>query len=92
MMLLRFRPRSGSPGLALMATSLMLASGAWSAPAAWAQSESYLLKRGSNVGPSTRIKPVDCVTAADGSVTCNTAIENSPSDTPAKPEYSPFKN
>ncbi|WP_457767821.1 hypothetical protein [Cyanobium sp. ULC084] len=91
-MLLRFRPRSGSLWLALMATALMLVSGTWSAPAAWAQSESYLLKRGSNVGPSTRIKPVDCVTAADGSVTCNTAIENSPSDTPAKPEYSPFKN
>jgi len=35
---------------------------------------------------------VDCVTAADGSVTCKTVIENSPSDTPARPEVSPFKN
>jgi len=82
------------PGSAATATALVMAATAavWSGLPAMAQSESFLLKRGSNVGPSTRIKPVNCVTAADGSVTCNTAIENSPSDTPAKPDYSPFKN
>jgi hypothetical protein len=79
-------------GLSFAATVVALAAVGWSGSPVVAQSESFLLKRGSNVGPSTRIKPVNCVTAADGSVTCNTAIENSPSDTPAKPEYSPFKN
>jgi len=87
----------GSPGLGLarlgfLATALTMAAGVLSPLPADAQSESYLLKPGSNVGPSTKIKPVNCVTAADGSVTCNTAIENSPSDTPAKPEFSPFRN
>ncbi len=51
-----------------------------------------MLQRGSNVGPATQIKPINCVTAADGSVTCDTKIENPPSDTPAKPSYQPFKN
>jgi hypothetical protein len=60
--------------------------------AAQAQVESFMLKRGSNVGPETQIKPTNCVTAADGSITCDTVIENSPSDTPAKPTYQPFKN
>jgi hypothetical protein len=59
---------------------------------ALAQVESFMLQRGSNVGPETKIKPTNCVTAADGSVTCNTVIENPPGNTPAKPKYQPFKN
>ena len=51
-----------------------------------------MLQPGSNVGPSTKIQPVNCVTAADGSVTCDTKIENSPSDTPARPSYQRFGN
>ena len=51
-----------------------------------------MLKPGSNVGPATQVKPTTCVTAADGSVTCDTKIVNPPSDTPAKPSYQPFKN
>jgi hypothetical protein len=60
--------------------------------AAQAQVESFMLKRGSSVGPETQIKPTNCVTATDGSITCDTVIQNSPSDTPAKPNYQPFKN
>ena len=60
--------------------------------AAQAQVESFMLKRGGNVGPETQIKPTNCVTAADGSITCDTVIENPPSDTPAKPNFQPFKN
>ena len=60
--------------------------------AAQAQVESFMLKRGSNVGPETQIKPTNCVTATDGSITCDTVIQNSPSDTPAQPIYQPFKN
>ena len=59
---------------------------------ALAQVESFMLKPGSNVGPATQVKPTNCVTAADGSVTCDTKIVNPPSDTPAKPSYQPFKN
>jgi len=61
-------------------------------PAAQAQVESFMLKRGSNVGPETKVKPTNCVTGPDGSIRCDTVIENSPSDTPAKPNYQPFKN
>jgi hypothetical protein len=59
---------------------------------ALAQVESFLLKPGSNVGPATKVKPTNCVTGADGSITCDTKLENPPSDTPAKPIYQPFKN
>ena len=57
-----------------------------------AQAESFLLGPGSSVGPSTKVKPKNCVTAADGSITCDTQLENSPSDTQARPIYEQFKN
>ncbi len=57
-----------------------------------AESESYLLGPGSNVGPATRIKTTNCRPGPDGSITCDTVIENSPSDTPAKPSVTPFDN
>ena len=60
--------------------------------AAQAQVESFMLKRGGNVGPETQINPTNCVTATDGSITCDTVIQNPPSDTPAQPNYQPFKN
>ena len=49
-------------------------------------------KPGSSVGPATKVVPTNCVTAADGSLTCDTKIQNSPSDTPAEPQFSPFRN
>jgi len=57
-----------------------------------AQVERYMLGPGSKVGPATKAKATDCITKPDGSVTCDTKLENSPSDTPAKPQYQPFKN
>ena len=57
-----------------------------------AQVESFMLKRGGSVGPETKVKPTNCVTGPDGSVTCNIELENPKSDTPAQPKYQPFKN
>jgi hypothetical protein len=57
-----------------------------------AQVEKYMLKRGSQVGPATKVKPTNCVTAPDGSITCDTELENPPGDTQAKPQFNPFKN
>jgi len=57
-----------------------------------AQAESFLLGPGSSVGPSTKVKAKNCVTGPDGSITCDTQLENSPSDTQAKPVYDQFKN
>jgi hypothetical protein len=42
------------------------------------------------VGPATKVEPINCVTAADGSITCGTKIVNPEGDTPAKPQYNPF--
>lgn len=75
----------------LRATAALVAGLCFSS-AAEAQVESFMLKRGGNVGPETQIKPTNCVTGADGSVTCDTVIENPSSDTPAQPNYQPFKN
>jgi hypothetical protein len=57
-----------------------------------AQVETFINKPGSDVGPSTRVVPTNCVTAADGTMTCDTKLENPPSNTPAKPTFSPFRN
>ncbi|MEB3320745.1 MAG: hypothetical protein VKI63_07395 [Cyanobium sp.] len=57
-----------------------------------AQSESFLLGPGSKVGPATEVKPKNCVTAPDGSVTCDTELVNPAGDTPAKPQLELFKN
>ena len=59
---------------------------------ALAQVQQYMLGPGSNVGSKTKIEPKNCVTAADGSITCDTQIVNPPGDTPAKPSYTPFGN
>lgn len=73
------------------ASALLFALAALSLPVR-AQVEEFMLKPGSTVGPETRVKPKNCVTAPDGSVTCDTQLENSPGTTPASPEYNPFRN
>ncbi len=62
------------------------------AAAALSQVETFINKPGSSVGPATKVVPTNCVKAPDGSLTCDTKIENSPSDTQAKPQFNPFKN
>ena len=57
-----------------------------------AQVETFTLKRGSNIGPETKVMPINCFSASDGSVTCDTQIINPPSSSPAKPQFQPFKN
>jgi len=57
-----------------------------------AQVETFMLKRGSNIGPETKVTPTNCVAGSDGSVRCDTQIVNPPSSTPAKPQFQPFKN
>ena len=60
--------------------------------AALAQSVRYILGPGSDVGKESRIEESDCVTAADGSVTCDTKIVNPPGQTRARPQFEPFSN
>ena len=80
---------SGLVGGFALATGL--AAAALASPAL-AQSQHFLLGPGSNVGPETKIEPKNCVTAADGSITCDTKVVNPKGDTPAKPVYAPFSH
>ena len=57
-----------------------------------AQRETWLLGPGSSTGKESKVVPTDCVENADGSVTCDTKIENPSGDTPARPSYQPFTN
>lgn len=52
-----------------------------------------MLKPGSSVGSQTRVEPKNCVTdPTTGAITCDTKLVNPPSDTQAKPSYTPFGN
>ena len=74
-------------GVSLLTTvSVMLPQGAMG------QSEVWLLGPNSRTGEQSTVVPTDCVEGADGSITCNTKIENPPGDTPAKPFYNPFSS
>jgi len=57
-----------------------------------AQVETFMLQRGSNIGPETKVTPINCVSGSDGSVSCDTQVINPPSSSPAKPQFQPFKN
>lgn len=57
-----------------------------------AQVEQFILKSGSQVGPTTEVKPKNCVTAKDGTITCETELVNPPGNTQAKPQFNPFRN
>jgi hypothetical protein len=86
---LSMRPRLSR--LTLASAALLLPAFTLAGPAV-AQVQQYMLGPGSNVGSETKIEPKNCVTAADGSITCDTQIVNPPGDTPAKPSYTPFGN
>lgn len=77
-----------APAAWLPTTTLLVVA----APSAQAQVEKFMLRRGSKVGAESEVKPTNCKTAADGTIRCDTKIENPPGITPAQPIYSPFKN
>jgi hypothetical protein len=76
----------------LFSAAALLALALLPGAAALAQVESFINKPGSSVGPATKVVPTNCVQGPDGSLTSDTKLENPPSDTPATPQYSPFKN
>jgi hypothetical protein len=58
-----------------------------------AQVQQFILGPGSSVGRETKVEPKNCVTdPKTGAITCDTQLVNPPSDTPAKPSYTPFSN
>ncbi len=84
---------AAAPGLGRCLGALAAAAGALLlGDPAQAQSERFLLGPGSRVGPATQVEPQNCVTAADGAITCDTKLVNPEGTTPAKPIFDPFKN
>ena len=73
-----------SSSLLLRPLALLTIGSLAAAAPALAQVESYLWGPGSNVGPASKVEPRNCVTAADGTITCDTEIVNPPGDTPAR--------
>ena len=85
-------PRLFSVPIVRLGLGLSMGAGVGLSSPALAQVESFLWGPGSNVGPATKIEATNCVTAPDGSITCDTKVVNPPGDTPAKPQYRPFNN
>lgn len=83
--------RAPAPWRALFCGGAVLVASLGAVPAL-AQVESFILQPGSEVGPGTKVKPKNCVTSPDGTISCDTQIVNPPGHSPAKPQYSPFKN
>ena len=75
----------------LLSASLLLMLSVLSGSAAFAQTEGWLRGQGSATGKDSKIE-ADCVTAEDSSVTCDTKVVNSASDTKARPYYNPFND
>ncbi|MFM7647172.1 MAG: hypothetical protein ACKO50_03735 [Cyanobium sp.] len=77
------------PAARLLVAGALL--GLLTAEPARAQVETFINKPGSDAGPSTKVVPTNCATAADGTVTCDTKHETPPGNTCSKPHFSPFK-
>jgi hypothetical protein len=76
----------------LLRSLLVFVAGFVVATPAFAQTERFLLGPGSQVGPATEVKPKNCVTAPDGTVTCDTELVNPAGDTRAQPQFELFRN
>ena len=74
------------------ASALLVSLSMLLAPAAQAQSERWLPGPGSKGDKTSTVVPTNCVTAADGSVTCDTKLESQNSGSPARPYYNPFND
>ena len=88
------QPPAAGPVLGLaVVTALAALAGVALAPApALAQRQLWMLGPGSEVAPSTEVVPTSCVTAPDGTVTCDTELRTPPGRTPARPSLELFGN
>ena len=76
----------------LLSASALLMMSVFSTSPAVAQTEGWLRGPGSAAGKDSKIEPTNCITADDGSVTCDTKVVNPSSDTKARPYYNPFND
>jgi hypothetical protein len=81
----RCLPAAAAPLLAVLAVLTL------EAPAR-AQRQTFMRGPGSQVNPRTEVVPTNCVTAPDGTITCDTELVNPPGQTPARPSLELFDN
>ena len=74
------------------AFTLLLSFSTVVAPVARAQSEGWMLGPGSKTSKDSKVVPTNCVTMADGAISCDTKVETPASNTPARPYYNPFND
>ena len=75
----------------LLSAFFLLMMSVFSVSSAFAQTEGWLRGPGSATGKESKIE-ADCVTAEDGSVTCDTKVVNPANDTKARPHHNPFND
>ena len=76
----------------LFSASFFLMMSVCGASSALAQTEGWLRGPGSATGKDSTIEATNCVTAEDGSITCDTKVVNPGSNTKARPYYNPFND
>ena len=76
----------------LLSASFLVTMSLVGASSAFSQTEGWLRGPGSATGKDSKIEATNCVTAADGSITCDTKVVNPASNTPARPYYNPFND
>ena len=74
-----------------LSASFLLMMSVFGASPVLAQTEGWLRGPGSATGKESKIE-ADCVTAEDGSITCDTKVVNPASSTKARPYYNPFND
>ena len=75
-----------------ISSAIVVALHGFSALPLLAQTERWINGPGSSTGKASKVVPTNCVKSDDGSVTCDTKVENPPGTTPARPSYEPFSN
>jgi len=86
------RPNVSGPARRLAMGACFFALSGFGLPPALAQRQLWMLGPGSEVTPSTEVAPTNCVTAPDGTITCDTELRNRPGSQPARPSLEPFGN
>ena len=76
----------------LLSASLLVTMSLCGASSAFAQTEGWLRGPGSATGKDSKIEATNCVTAEDGSITCDTKVVNPAGNTKARPYYNPFND
>lgn len=86
------RPTVSAQARRLASAAVVVTIVGFGQPPALAQRQLWMRGPGSEVTPRTEVVPTNCVTASDGTVTCDTELRNRPGSDPARPSLELFGN